>query len=138
MIRYRERWLPARAARAIPHTLFGLDVRPQSLPADVAGAARAALAAGDIAGALGLLYRGALSALVNFAGVDFRAGDTERDCWRRATPALSTEGAGYFRALLDAWLRTAYAHRPPPREHLARLCDDWARHFEPASLAKTA
>ena len=138
LIRYRERWLPARAAREIPQTLFGLDVRPQSLPDDIAAAARAALAAGDLAGALGLLYRGALSALVNFAGVDFRAGDTERDCWRRATPALSTAGAGYFRALLDAWLRTAYAHRPPPVDDLARLCDDWPRHFEPTALARTA
>jgi len=136
LIRYRERWLPARRARAIPQTLFGLDVRPESLPADIAAAARAALAAGDVAGALGLLYRGALSALVNFAAVDFRPGDTERDCWRRATPALSGAGAQYFRALLDAWLRTAYAHRPPPTDDLARLCDDWGRHFQPASLAR--
>jgi len=138
LVRYRERWLPARATRQVPQTLFGLDVRPQSLPADIAAAARAALAAGDLTGALGLLYRGALSALVNFAAVDFRAGDTERDCALRATPALSREGAGYFRALLDAWLRTAYAHRPPPLDELQHLCDEWARHFRPESITKAA
>jgi hypothetical protein len=135
VIRYRGRWLRGRARREAPETLFGLDVRPQSLPPDIAAAARALLAAGDAAGALGLLYRGALSALVNFAAVDFRAGDTERDCWRRAGPALSRDGARYFRALLDAWLTTAYAHRPPAREDLARLCDEWGGHFRREAFA---
>ena len=129
LIRYRERWLRRRPGREVPQSLFGLDVRPQSLPPDIAAAARAALRDGDAVAALGLLYRGALSALVNFAAVDFRAGDTERDCWRRATPALGGDGARYFRGLLDAWLRAAYAHRPPPQDELARLCDDWNLHF---------
>jgi hypothetical protein len=135
VIRHRERWLRRSPEREVPQSLFGLDVRPQSLPADIAAAARAALLAGDAAGALGLLYRGALSALVNFAAVDFRAGDTERDCWRRATPALRDDGGRYFRALLDAWLRTAYAHRPPSPAELARLCDEWSRHFRREAFA---
>jgi len=137
VIRYRGHWLRAGPRRDAPETLFGLDVRPQSLPPDIAAAARALLAACDAAGALGLLYRGALSALVNFAAVDFRAGDTERDCWRRADPALSRDGARYFRALLDAWLATAYAHRPPGRDELARLCDEWGGHFRRQAFATT-
>jgi hypothetical protein len=135
VMRHRGRWLRGRARRDAPETLFGLDVRPQSLPADIAAAARALLATGDAAGALGLLYRGALSALVNFAAVDFRAGDTERDCWRRAGPALSRDGARYFRSLLDAWLTTAYAHRPPALAELARLCDEWGGHFRREAFA---
>ena len=136
LVRYRERWLPARIRRAVPATVFGLDVRAQSLPADVAAAARAALAQGDVAGALGLLYRGALFALIHFAAVDFHAGDTERDCWRRAAPALAGDAGRYFRSLLDAWLRTAYAHRAPPHDELARLCDEWPRHFEREAFVK--
>jgi hypothetical protein len=135
VIRYRGRWLRGGPRREAPATLFGLDVRPQSLPPDIAAAARARLAAGDAVGALGLLYRGALSALVNFAAVDFRPGDTERDCWRRADPALSRDGARYFRALLDAWLTTAYARRPPARDDLERLCDDWPGHFRREAFA---
>jgi hypothetical protein len=138
VVRHGERWFGRKRVRQIPETLFGLDVRPESLPADIVAAARAALARGDAVAALGLLYRGALSALIHFAAVDFRAGDTEGDCWRRAHPALSTAGSGYFRRLLDAWLRTAYAHRPPPVTELARLCDDWPQHFRPEALAPEA
>jgi hypothetical protein len=129
VIRHRERWRWRGLKRRIPETLFGLDVRPGSLPDDIVGAARAALAAGNPAAALGLLYRGALSALIHFAAVDFHAGDTEGDCWRRASPVLSAGGSDYFRRLLDAWLRTAYAHRPPPSAELESLCDRWAQHF---------
>ena len=129
LVKHRERWLRRRVPRRIPETLFGLDVRPASLPDDIVGAARAALAAGDVAAALGLLYRGALSALIHFAAVDFHAGDTEGDCARRASPVLSADGNEYFERLLDAWLHTAYAHRPPPFAELDRLCERWAHYF---------
>jgi hypothetical protein len=135
VVRHGERWFGRRRVRQIPDTLFGLDVRPESLPADIVAAAHEALARGDAVAALGLLYRGALSALIHFAAVDFRAGDTEGDCWRRAHSALSNAGSGYFRRLLDAWLRTAYAHRPPPATELASLCDDWPQHFRPEALS---
>jgi len=138
LVRHRERWLRRRKVRAIPETLFGLDVRPASLPDDIVGAARAHLAAGNPAAALGLLYRGALSALIHFAAVDFHAGDTEGDCWRRASPVLSAGGNDYFRRLLDAWLRTAYAHRPPPRPELESLCDRWMQHFDRSALTPGA
>src|SRR5205085_3468953 len=98
IVKHRERWLRRATARHIPETLFGLDVRPASLPDDIVGAARAALAAGSPAAALGLLYRGALSALIHFAAVDFHAGDTEGDCARIASPVLSADGKVYFRS----------------------------------------
>ena len=120
----------------VPQSLFGLDVRPASLPDDVVAAARAALAAGEITGALSLLYRGALSTLIHAGGVDFRSGDTENECWRRAAPVLSTDGGTYFRSLLDAWLVTAYAHRPPPVADLVDLCDRWPAHFRGETFAR--
>jgi hypothetical protein len=139
LIRNHERWRGRRTAtRVVPQSIFGLDVRPASLPEDVVAAARAALDAGDATQALSLLYRGALSTLIHSGGVDFESGDTEGDCWRRAAPVLSREGGAYFRALLDAWLLTAYAHRPPPVAELLQLCDRWSACFRGDALAKDA
>jgi hypothetical protein len=138
LIKHHERWRGGDVPRVVPQSMFGLDVRPASLPDDVASAARAALAAGDVVRALSLLYRGALSVLIHAAGVDFRSGDTEAACWRRAAPVLSADGAAYFRALLDAWLVTVYAHRPPPLEALERLCDRWPAHFRSDALTSAA
>jgi hypothetical protein len=136
LIRHHERWRGRRRTRVIPQSIFGLDVRPASLPDDVVAAARAALHAGEITQALSLLYRGALSTLIHAGGVDFKSGDTEGDCWRRASPALTADGSAYFRALLDAWLLTAYAHRPPPVAELVQLCDRWPAHFGGNAFAK--
>jgi hypothetical protein len=138
LIKHHERWRNRNGPRVVPQTIFGLDVRPASLPDDIAAAARAALAAGDITGALSLLYRGALSTLIHAGGVDFRSGDTEGECWRRAAPVLSSDGSTYFRSLLDAWLVTAYAHRPPPVANLMELCDRWPAHFHADAFAPAA
>jgi len=128
LIHYRESWrLPAR--QAPPEFLFGLDVRPQSLPADVAAAARAALAAGRVEEALSLLYRGTLVVLIHRWQVDFLAGDTEDDCLRRSRGRLDQSVQGYFGQLIDAWRATAYAHRPPGGPAVDQLCAEWGRHF---------
>ncbi|MRR09919.1 hypothetical protein EG831_07585, partial [bacterium] len=59
LLRYVEgRSGGTRRRVAPPDFLFGFDVRPASLPADIAAAARAALAAGHTVEALSLLYRG--------------------------------------------------------------------------------
>lgn len=134
--RHRERWWTGRRRRRVPETLFGLDIRRESLPADIGAAAREHLSRGDAVGALSLLYRGALSALVHAAGVDFRPGDTERDCWQRARPVLGGDGLLYFRSLLDAWLWAAYGRRPPAATELQRLCDAWRDHLGDAALAR--
>ena len=65
--------------------------------------------------ALSLLYRGALSSLVNAKGIALNAGDTERDCLRRARAVLTREGHAYFVELVAAWEAIAYAGRCPTR-----------------------
>ena len=137
-IKHRERWRKNVGPRVVPQSMFGLDVRPASLPRDVAAAAHAQLAAGDTRGALSLLYRGALSALIHAGGVDFKSGDTEGECWRRAAPVLSPAGSAYFRALLDAWVVTAYGHRPPSAAELVALCERWPAHFRGDALDAAA
>jgi hypothetical protein len=130
VIRYRQAWLGRRGGRqAAPDFLFGLDVRPGSLPADIAAAARSALAAGRIDAALSLLYRGALVILIHRLQADFRAGDTEGDCLRRAQRHLADDARRHFAELLDGWQSAAYAHRQPTPATVERLCADWSRHF---------
>lgn len=129
---YRQRgtWFATRpAARHVPDTLFGLDLRPDSLPADIAAAAGRQLAQGDGIAALSLLYRGALVALIHTQGVDFQPGDTEDDCRARVRGHIAAGAERYFAELLGAWSLAAYAHAPPPRERLQDLCRRWPLHF---------
>jgi len=132
-VRHRERWWRLRTHRRAPEILFGLDVRRESLPEDVRAAARELLARDPVA-ALSLLYRGALSALVHAGGIEFRPGDTERDCWQRARAAMSNVGLGYFRRLLDAWLWAAYGRRLPAKRELDDICEAWPQHFGEAAF----
>jgi hypothetical protein len=112
-----------------PAALFGLDLRPQSLPDDVSAAALALARAGQLREALSLLYRGALSALVHLQKVELAEGDTEEDCLQAAHPVLRGEGWRYFGELIDAWRSTAYAKRLPPPARIEQLCAEWNAHF---------
>lgn len=130
LYRYRDiRRSRLPVARAVPATLFGLDVRPDSLPEDVAGAAGHLLAAGDIVPALSLLYRGTLVSLIHATGVDFQPGDTEGECRTRVRGRVDAAAERYFGELLDAWMLAAYAHATPSAERLRDLCAGWAGHF---------
>lgn len=130
LIRYRDRWLPGQRVPAHPpEFLFGLDVRPESLPDDVAATARAAIAAGRIEAALSLLYRAALVALIHRLHIEFRIGDTEADCLQRVDQRLSPPAQVHFKALLDHWRAAAYAHRLPETAACEALCADWERYF---------
>lgn len=129
LYRRRHDWLGGPHTATLPETLFGLDVRPESLPDDVGDAARALLAGDDAVGSLSLLYRGALSALLHKRHIDFRQGDTEADCLGRARNRVEAAAHAYFSRLLDAWKLAAYAHQPPVATEIGALCDDWATHF---------
>lgn len=100
---------PPREAYRPPATLFGMELAPQSLPADVPAAASALVKEGKLREALALLYRGALSQLVHRRGVELLASHTETEVLGLA-PAQTT---GYLTRLIDAWRACAYARRPP-------------------------
>ena len=108
---------------------FGLDVRPESLPADLVARARQLARAGDVTAALAMLYRGALVELVHGAGVQFKDGDTERDCLRRAGDTLRGGELRYFGTLVRSWQHAAYAHTAPPVDTVLGLCDEWPASF---------
>lgn len=127
--RYRGLWsLSSRSAGAAyqpPRALFGMDIRPESLPDDVAGAAQALIEAGRLREALGLLYRGALSALVHRENIVLILSDTEIDSLQRVQARATPPSAAYFAQLVAAWQETAYADRAPEPQAAGELCRQW-------------
>lgn len=122
-----------RSSYVPPATLFGLDVRPESLPEDVAAAALELARAGELLKALSLLYRGALVTLLHRDGVELASGDTEDDCLRKSRQHIPEPSLAYFARLLAAWQRLAYARREVPRAEVETLCSDWGVHFAAGS-----
>jgi hypothetical protein len=130
-----------RQARApAPTTLMGMDLRPESLPADVPAAARAHWRAGEHRAALGLLYRGALSVCANDHHLPLPASATETEVLEAAREGLPASALGWLAGLTAAWTATAYAHRPPPEARFAALCDGYREALAgaPSELPQTA
>lgn len=120
--------------RDMPEVLFGLDVRPESLPDSVPETARNLLAAGDIRGAVSLMYRGALVSLIQGGKIDIARGDTELQLVARVRLAYGSEAAGdakatYFATLVSIWQRVAYARQAVAAAEITPLIDVWATHF---------
>jgi hypothetical protein len=134
--RWRER--DARSALSMPapppQMVFGLDVRPEALPANLAQLAAEA-AAIDPRLALSLLYRGALVTLIHRDRMRIEHGDTEADCVRRVQATRPHEISAYFARLVAAWSQCAYGHRPPQSAQVAELCAQWPQHFSAAASA---
>lgn len=124
-----------RRESKVPETLFGLDLRPASLPDDIAAAALAKVKAGRHAAALSLLYRGTLVALIRYRHIEFRSGDTEGLCLSRVRGRIDLEAERYFAQLLAAWTRAAYAGIAPDAMLAEDLCRRWAPHFATAERA---
>jgi hypothetical protein len=128
-----RRWLAVhgdsiatRGAR-LPSHVRELDIRPESLPADIGAAVRELWLAGERRAALSLLYRGALSRLVHSYQVAIGDASTEGDCVRLARAALPAPRGDFVTALVDAWQLAVYGGRPPATEHVLRLCADFDR-----------
>lgn len=135
---------PRRAVIAeAPALLFGMDLRPESLPDDVPGAAWALWEKGEKAAALGLLYRGALVGLVQQDGLPVQHSWTEGDCLRSVLAGVRTgrtgrERAESFARLTRGWQAAAYAHRPPAGEEMQALCGVYRRHFAAQRMGEAA
>jgi hypothetical protein len=117
-----------------PDILFGLDVRPASLPDDLPAAARILLARGELRAAVGLLYRGTLVGLIVDGRIDIRRGDTESECLQRVHSAYALDAAerakaAYFAALVGLWERVAYANDPAAPAGVENLVAGWEQHF---------
>ena len=100
-----------------PESLFGMELAPEKLPADVAAAAAALAAEGTLREALGLLYRGALSDLVHRQGVVLLASHTEGE----VLSLVPGEKKSYMKDLIDLWRHCAYGRLKPGRAEVERL-----------------
>jgi hypothetical protein len=116
------------AGAETPRAIFGLDVRPEALPADLAHIA-ARTADADPRLALSLLYRGALASLIHRDRLPIAEGDTEADCVRRVQATKPPALHAYFARLVAAWSQTAYGHAPPGPVEVRELCAQWPQHF---------
>ncbi len=108
-----------------PRVVMGMEVTPESLPADVAGEARRLWEAGEGKEAMRLLYRGALMWMVSEAKLPVVASDTEGDCVRHVRGTGDAGVIGYFERLSGAWTGAAYADVLPREEVAARLFGEW-------------
>jgi hypothetical protein len=130
---------PAASGAGAPQTVVGLDVRPESLPADVPAAAWQLWERGDAAAALGLLYRGSLAALMARTAIRFAASWTEGDCLSAVRRHAASEGdaaasgsgaaADLFARLTVSWQAAAYGRRETDGLVMRDLCSGWRRSF---------
>jgi hypothetical protein len=105
--------------------VMGMDVSPATLPGDVPAAAWALWRQGRQQEALGLLYRGAISRVMEVARVEIQESDTEGDCVRRVDLAGPAAHPDYFRGITGAWSRLAYAGLCPAEREVEVLCQKW-------------
>ncbi len=109
-----------------PSHVRDLDIRPESLPADVAAAALALWDRGDGRAALALLYRGLLSRLVHTHQVPIRDSSTEGDCLALATLHASRAASEYATRLIPVWQRAVYGAQSPQTALVRRLCEEFS------------
>lgn len=105
--------------------VMGMPVSRDSLPGDIPAAAWNLWSRGERQAALGLLYRGAISRVVETGRVGILESDTEGDCVRRVEEAGSVASPDYFRGLTGIWTRLAYAGILPGDDEVRVLCDQW-------------
>jgi len=136
LIIYRDYWLAffqggvkQTEKKAKPEILFGMDIRPESLPDDIAAAARQYWQQGQQREALSLLYRGGLMRLVNQDDVELEDSHTEGDVIKLSRRVLHAQREAYLEKLTHVWQRAAYAHRFPDDEDAEYLFQHWNNAF---------
>ena len=107
---------------AVPSHVSHLDIRPESLPADVGAAAQALWDRGQSRAALSLLYRGLLSRLVHVHGVPIRESSTEGECVQLAASRLDTGPLTYVSNLVRVWQAATYGAQRPQATDIHDLC----------------
>ena len=138
LYRYRavmRGWLrmPQRhSEEQVPATLFGLDVRAETLPDDVPAQVLELWRAQQPRAALSLLYRATLAQLLARFALPFHSDHTEQECVTLVERIAPTDVAPFFRTLTTNWERLAYAHQLPQTAAIEQLCKQWREVFADA------
>lgn len=117
---------PGTAARFTPTHVRDLDIRPESLPADIGAAALALWRQAQPRAALSLLYRGMLSRLAHEHAVPVKDSSTEGDCLALARAHLPAERASYVARLVRVWQQAVYGGQEPSTAAVTELCAEFA------------
>ncbi|MBU3918156.1 hypothetical protein KKA14_21715 [bacterium] len=122
--------LKKKPDHAHPETLFGLDIREKSLPANVPDTVLNLWREGKKREALGLLYRSTLSNLVSKYLFIFNDSHTEQECVQIVSTGQHMDLADYFKTLTIQWQLLAYGHQYPQTHLIEVLCQKWSTLFE--------
>jgi hypothetical protein len=115
-------------------SVMGMDVTPESLPKELSEEARDAWLRGDQQLAMSLLYRGAISWMVNQGRVPIVESDTEDDCVRRVTEKqIKVDKDQFFSSLTESWVGLAYGKNLPLESEVMSMCDRWPFNKEGGS-----
>jgi len=143
LYRYRDKLGAFSFARNVVKAteIAGMDIRPESLPDDVAKQVAELWQRGQRRAALALLYRATVSRLVNDNHLKLTQGATEGDCLREVLHAqrrqeLSETRSGVTRLVTDVWLHAAYADRWPDDAMIVSHCAAWRKEFDATVAAK--
>jgi hypothetical protein len=117
--------MPEKRNSAPARVVMGMEVSPETLPQDVPTAAWALWQGGRHQEALGLLYRGSISRVMEQGRVEIQESDTEGDCLRRVMQAGADVHPDYFRGITGTWTKLAYAGISPPDLEVQALCRQW-------------
>ena len=132
-----ERSVPV-AAFSMPTHVQNLDIRPESLPDDIAGASLELWERGEHRAALALLYRGLLSRLAHIHGVPIRDSSTEGDCLALAAARLPTRPSAYATQLIRLWQRAVYGNMDPTLEEFRAVSTGFAAAVDAVPLGEAA
>lgn len=122
-----------RRVEVVPTHVRDLDIRPESLPDDIGGAAFELWQRGEHRAALALLYRGLLSRLAHSYQVPIRDSTTEGDCIALAAKHLEAQRKDYVTQLVRLWQRATYGGRDAQTDEVQALCNEFANALAPAT-----
>jgi len=109
-----------------PTHVRDLDIRPESLPADIGAAALAMWERGEHRAALALLYRGLLSRLVHVHEIPIRHSSTEGDCVALSLKYLQGAPSEYVARVVRVWQRAVYGAQTPQTQEVEFICAGFA------------
>ncbi|HEY0940967.1 MAG TPA: DUF4129 domain-containing protein [Steroidobacter sp.] len=122
-------YTPQAQTPQAPTHVQEMDIRPESLPDDIGGAALRLWEQNEHRAALALLYRGLLSRLVHSHAVPIRESTTEADCLTLAAPRLRADITEYTTQLVRVWQHAVYGARKPAESEVRALCVGFNRNF---------
>jgi len=129
-----RKWISGNACSSTgrlqsPQVMFGMDLRPESLPDNIGQTCFLLLDEGRTREAISLLYRGTLSGLIHRGHLEIRPSSTEKECSGEVRRHRPVPEASFFDRLTGLWIYIAYGHRSPDVEACREIVSQWQDLF---------